>query len=268
LLSAATEGVIEELEEMCFCLIVERETLALIQRELEQQFPDYNFSEVKNCLWHMDRAFGDVYFPPSVKKHIANYVAQNNVDTANMPWFCRPTVSEMPILLQCEVDQVEAEVLCEMAEKEPVAVPPQIVDKVAAKMKALLTQGKTRETTIYFAPDEMCLAADSQSFDKAAREIPEKDNWENPLWKDEQGNFSIAILDHTGKIWCEVYSKGATSLTLSLEGAVKKEISKKGPYLQVILGTKAEMTAALTIKVCVDGHLQWSDTWSFQEKVK
>jgi hypothetical protein len=113
----------DEIVEQCFHLLVERDTLALIQSEMAGLFPDHDFEEATSYLGHMDDAFRDIYFPHEVAAKVKEYAQSNHVDTQKTPWFCRPTIEESPLILECELDDVETEVMLEEINKNPVPVP-------------------------------------------------------------------------------------------------------------------------------------------------
>ena len=131
-----------EVHEEVITILLARESAQLALEELTKLFPKENFDGAVSMLQFIDYAIEDIYLPERTKKEVDEYVRKNKVDIKKMVWFDRPTINEIPIMLQCELDMIEVEKISEMVDKNPVPISDEVKKYLKGKKQALANKIK------------------------------------------------------------------------------------------------------------------------------
>ncbi len=251
------EDARDELEQQCFQLIIERETLDLIQKEMENWFPTEDFKYIQDMLWHVDQAFQNLYFPPNLQNDLQEYIEVNKVDTKKMPWFCRPTIAEIPPLLECDLEEIEAEAILDMVNKHPVPVPVNIASR--RKRQSPHTKGKK---IIYLKPSALSIAAGTE------KHLIDTLSEEEIVYRCPENEYvSVRIFHHNSQLIARIRAKNAGNLEINwIEEGKQKTSWKKQKGGDFLLEVCQSLQKKYLLEIQLDGHLRFEETFQFQEQ--
>lgn len=255
-----------EIIEECFNLLIERETLELIQGEMAKLYPDYGFENVKSILSHMDRTFRNVYLPHEAIVKIQEYTQNNKVDIGKMTWFSRPSINEIPPLLECEMEEIEAEALLEECERNPIPVPQRLRRRQSFEKQP----AEEKSEIIAFFPSTLRAAAASAS-DTIEQKLQENisllQQTQKPLYHHADEQISLKFIHNEGKFCGSLFAKTASKTLIEVEcGLGEKTLRYCGEkYIEFDLGSETDLAnRTLTVTVYLNQECCFKNTFSFQ----
>ena len=110
----------EKIEQECFNIIIQRESIELLHSQITRIFPEADFFEVQLCIDHIDRMFSNLYLPYKVIDQLNEYARNNNINTESMPYFALPSIDEIPILLPYDYEEAETQAIYDAVKKKSV----------------------------------------------------------------------------------------------------------------------------------------------------
>ena len=239
LLREAQEELLGEIEENCLRVLIHRENIQLVHQEMTALFPAADFREVESVLCHMDRSMENLYLPPNVKERVKKYIQQHRVDINAMPWFQRPGIENIPVVLDYRYEQAEADVLADLALKHPISMPE-------------LTEISYRRGGI-----KLCAGIDDYELElnKNIQEL--EDLGDKPLWYFCNAIIEIRMVLVEEKICCEIFSKQEGLIIVRLQGD-PMDIPQEDGYTYFVLGNVEKMNTPIQLEVFIDQKEQFS----------
>lgn len=111
--------MIDEIEEELFTLMIRLEKKINVLKEMKEYFPKATFTTAENHIQYGLDAFENIYFPTtSFLKEVKDYIEYNKVTKEEYPFFFRPTIDEIPLILPFETEEIIADVLSETDERK------------------------------------------------------------------------------------------------------------------------------------------------------